>query len=196
MVKTAPVLRLPADVNDDGDKEVGAFELRRGSDIQPWTVTGGVEPMDLFGSSGSGAIDQIVNLVPGVGEEGRKDIRLDFGAGIHYFEFDCTVGPGADLQWGDGSGTLPADGTGEHPLTKFCVFLNYCTVGTYDSRQSGTLEVGEYAAGESLDPLDVKPLQPTVTYTGDSSSEVTVSVRLIATESLQNNTVVSNRDAM
>ncbi|PSP80164.1 hypothetical protein BRC81_02950 [Halobacteriales archaeon QS_1_68_20] len=184
-VQDHAILTLHADVDGDGSKEAGKFELRRGSQQSPFETESGIEMLQPIGAPGSGSLDTIVNLWSTLsgGEPGRKDLTLDLGAGQHYVEISFAHAPG-DVQWGDGSGSLPADAThANHPLTQEACLLWYLLVGTYDSRGGATLEYGEWHEDGAFGPLDVVPMQPSLSWdAGEQQSELSGSIRCRATD--------------
>jgi hypothetical protein len=164
------VLELTADVDGDGTDETGAFHL-----VGNVTVSEEVEKDFIFDNTASGLVSLVSDLSD-VDIEPRKGFYLDIGAGAHVFEIEFRGWEGANaVPWGDGSGTYPADATGEDPLRQMQCFLKYLQLSTTDSFSPATLRIGEYADGTygangAFDPLEVAVQGPRNTHTAEEYS--------------------------
>ena len=154
------VLELTADVDDDGSDETGVFELHGNS-----VLTQEINKDYVFDNTASGLVN-LASEISGFELEQRKGFFLDIGGGAHIHEFEVTPrenavdGDGNAIQWGDGSGSFPADATQDDPLKQIQCFQRYVQLSKTDSFQPATLHVGEYSDGTygsngALDPLKV-----------------------------------------
>lgn len=169
------ILEIEADVDKDGTKETGVFEML--GDVE---VTEGIRTGYLIGGKGSqafGVLSTIGDIVHGQGSPKRKGIHLDLGGGQHMFQisfrgWEGAIDPdGNALQWGDGSGSMPADATQSDPTTQVNCFMNYLRIGEIDSLRPARLTFGEYSPtgtitnDETDNHLSVVIEQPTLTRT-------------------------------
>lgn len=179
-------LRLTADVLGQGDT-TGTFQLKRGSDREPFRIDTGIDMIHPVGQQGSGFLDTLANFSSAAAgdQPGRRDVIIDLGGGQHFVEINFSHNPqDSSITWGDGSGQIPADATGaDHPLSQIDTFVWYLAVGTYDSRGAATLEYGEFSSGGAIEPLDAVPMGPNLSWnaTGAQSS-LSGSVRCIVTD--------------
>lgn len=131
----------------------------------------GITPQFTLASGEGAALTPVVrsgqNLNPfnGVASRKRRGFYLDLGAGMHVVEFNFNGWHGArrpildsngnitgfeDVDWGDGSGSLPTDASGADPMTQVHLFLQCLSTGEFDSRSADAqLRFGEYTGGSS-----------------------------------------------
>jgi len=158
-----PILELQADVDDDGSVETGVFELGGNA-----TVSEQVQKDYTFDNTASGLVSLVSNLT-GLERQRRQGFYLDIGAGAHLFEIDAQPWRGDNSpQFGDGSGTFPADATGNDPRDQMQCFGRYVQLALTDSFTPATLYWGEYADGThgtngAFDPLQVAVSEPRTT---------------------------------
>ena len=164
----------PADVDQDGDTEVGVFEFKS-------NVTSALETRT--GRIGSGKLSQ-ANAVftewvesqtdqefAGTGK--RQQVYLDLGAGEHVVEIDFQGFEGSTHQWGDtGNGGSASDATGENVNRQMELLDRYLQVCEIDSRpgHEATLEFGNYSEDGYYEPLVVAPEQPRVEFNTEEQS--------------------------
>lgn len=152
-------LELDADIDGDGTKETGIFEMVGNLEIQQGMEVGFILASgqgSALNAVTSGTVDGIADLINADGEiTNRAGFHLDLGGGRHTIELNFTGwegaidGDGNDLQWGntgDPSGVTVGDATGADPLTQMHVLMEYLRIGEFDSRYPhARLEFGEYA---------------------------------------------------
>lgn len=172
-------LDLSADVDGDGSKESATFTFAAGDGFQ---VTEGIESQMSTGPNSRGIIQTAANAIQPDGREKNKTIAFDLGTGLHFVQVQAKNWDGSTHTWGDGTGTLPTDATGESPLTQLHVLMQYLIVGTYDSRNPATLKYGERDNTSSTEfrPLAVVPWQPEITHTAGEPSHISVKMRFYA----------------
>lgn len=149
------VLELTADVDGDGSTETGVFHLAGDGEISHE-----IQKDYIFDNTASGIVS-LVSLLEEFERAKREGFYLDIGAGAKVVSFDIRGWDGAESpQWGDGSGTFPADASDGDPLQKLQCFDAYVEQATTDSFSPATLHVGEYTDGTygddgAFDPLSV-----------------------------------------
>lgn len=182
-------LTLEADVNEDGTAETGVFDLGAGIEISPRIRTG-----QLIGPTGSN-IGALVDTI--VGESGRAGFQLDAGGGALVIDISFRGYEGSDGRWGDGSADDQADAEGEGVFRQISVLIRYLNRGTYDSRDSGTLEWGEYSSGPdaAYGPLNVAPEEPQLTFAAEEqTSTFDGSLSLVTVRSIEAAVVSQQQD--
>lgn len=150
-------LTIEADVNGDGSKETGKFEMRGNVEITPQIVSS-------FVIDGRGRIvNSILSELVGDGTNKRQGFYLDLGGGAHAIELSFTGWEGAidssgnNLQWGNdpNKSKTKSSATGQDPITQIDVLMRYLTVGEIDSRNPATLAYGEYSSSGVYSSLNV-----------------------------------------
>lgn len=184
------VLELTADVDDDGTQETGVFVF--GGDV---SLTQEIQKDFIFENTASGLITLTEDLA-GFDVEARKGLYLDIGGGQHVIEIEFLGWEGTNsLQWGDDSGTFPADATGEDVFKQIQCFMRYCQLATTDSFNPATLHIGEYTDGTyqnsdgntvngAFDPLDVAVSGPQNTKADDQFKDFTGTVTCLEVQRL------------
>lgn len=171
-------LTLEADADDDGLIETGVFDLSGAIEISPRIRTG-----DLIGPTGSN-VGAAFDLISG-GDSGRAGFRLDAGGGALVVDISFRNYEGSSGRWGDGSSDDRADAEGEGVFRQLSVFTRYLNKGTFDSREAGELEWGEYSSSGVYSPINVAPEEPQVTFAADEqTSTFDGSLTLVATRNL------------
>lgn len=186
-VLSIPTLEIDADVDGDGTAETGVFELAPiGEDAQD-AVAGTIRTGYLL----QGEFSQLAALaddVLGDGETANKGLHVNVGGGEYAYEvsftrpIDATV-DGTNLpQWGDGSGSLPADATGSATPTDYeQVFHQYLRVGAPDSITPARFKFGQIHSGGALaDHLDVVVEQPRIAEVAGARA-ISISMTLVTT---------------
>lgn len=159
------ILKLSADVDGDGTAENGEFHMVGNLEVTPKII-----PNFVVGGRGS-TVNSIISSLVGDGTNKRQNFFIDLGGGIHAVEISFRGWEGAqddsgnNVQWGNDSAQTKtqASATGQDPITQIDVLMRYLTVGEYDSRNTGTLEYGEYSSGGLYSPLNVVVEGPTMT---------------------------------
>lgn len=179
------VLEITADPDNDGSEETGTFEM-----VGNATVGEEVQVDYQLGGAGD-TVNSIVQEYLFDKQHRRRGVFLDLGAGSHIFEIDFNGWEGAvdqdgnPLKWGDGSGSLPADATGEDPLTQMQIFNQYLRTGTTDSLNPATLKIGQYHPDGALDDkLDVAVQGPKHVHAAEDYSTFDGTVTCVEVERL------------
>jgi hypothetical protein len=188
----------PADVDGDGQKEVGTFVFASNVTIAFETRTGRI---------GSNKLSNAVSVVSDwyeqqTGEEApggkRQKAMLDLGFGEHVIEIDFEGYEGSTHQWGDtGEGGTATDATGDPVNRQMELLDRYLQVCEIDSRpgHEATLEVGNYSADGYYDPLVVAPEQPRVEFdANEQSSSFDGSLTFVEIASLSNSYDAQSRN--
>ena len=142
-------IEITADVDDDGTKETGVFEISGGAEGQA-SYTEEVQIDPIIGGSAQNINSAIQQYIFGENHR-RRGIYIENGGGAHIFDIQFNGWEGSSNQWGDGSGTLPADATGEGPRRQIQIFQNYLRKGSIDSLNPAVVQFGEYNPNGSLD---------------------------------------------
>lgn len=145
--KTTLELEIDADPDEDGNQETGKFEISGNAQVS--------EQVDIDYQIGGAAdtTNAIVQEYIDGKKHRRRGIYFDLGAGAHIFEIQFQGWDGSSNQWGDGSGNLPNDATGETPITQMQVFQQYLRTGTTDSLNPARLKFGQYHGSGALDDV-------------------------------------------
>jgi hypothetical protein len=178
------VLELTADVDGDGSTETGVFHLTGNGEI-----VHEVTKDYIFDNTASGLVS-LISLLNEFELSKRKGFYADIGAGAHIFEFNHIAWDGTEApQWGDGSGTFPADATDEDPFSKMQCLDRYATRATTDSFAPATLHVGEYTDGSygptgAFDPLKVALQDPRETINYEEPGSVDINLTCVEVQPL------------
>lgn len=188
-----PTLVITANPDNTGQREF-RFDLAVGTDTAPWSYTEGIRTQYVDAQSGVLTIfDQL--LGGGNGSESGGDNRtfaLDLGNSVHIAEIEFANHEDSTYQWGDGSGSLPADATGAEPIEQVQTLtwvLNHVRIdsapgdladGVTGSFGPAQLEVGMRHPSGPLSPLDVIIESPRVTTSATQPSGVTGSFTALA----------------
>lgn len=157
MTVKGAILRIEADVDGDGTKESGVFDM--GIEVETSTKfrTG-----YLVGGRGSSANAIFTDLVSD-GESDMEGVYLGFGGGVKVVEVKFQNYKGSSHQWGNtGNGGTKADATGEDAITQADVLARYIEAADIDSREPATLEHGEYSQSGRYSPDQVALEQPSL----------------------------------
>lgn len=117
------------------------------------------------GSNLIGLVSEWTDFGAAIQNDGlRQQARVDTGGGLHAISVQVESYEQSPERWGANDGSV-WDAGGEPALTQLSVLDNALRSITVDSRGSAiTLEVGEYHSGGRFDPLQVAPLQPTLSF--------------------------------
>jgi len=180
-------LTLEADVDEDGNIETGVFSLGTGIEISPQIRTG-----QLIGRTGS-TIGAVADTF--TGESGRAGFQLDAGAGAFIVDVQFRGTETPKGRWGDGSTNPEADAEGEGVFRQLSVLMRYLNRGTFDSRNAGTLEWGDYSASGAYGPLNVAPEEPQLTFSAEEqTSSFDGSISLVAVRNIEAAVVSQQQD--
>ena len=175
-------LELDADVDNDGTVETGVFEMAGNLMIRPRVRTGFM--LNGRGSSINSVISSSLEdgLLDGIGDNPdkqskRRGFYLDLGGGQMTWDIEFRGWNGSKdengvpLQWGDDPqpGRSQSSATGQNPQTQMDVLMRYVSVGTTDSRNPATLEVGEYSSDGLYEPQQVVLEGPSTTRRSETS---------------------------
>jgi len=182
---TLDFARLKMDAEFDGTTVDGVFEMA--GNIR---VTERMQMDYQFASAGTQINSTVQSVVGDL--HLRRGIFMDLGGGRHVWELDFLDWPNAvdqegnELQWGDGSGSMPQDATGKEPLAKMQTFHNYLRRGKISSTDPATLEIGEYAPGGDIkESADVVIRQPSFSHAAEDYQTHDGSMVLIEAERLE-----------
>lgn len=183
-------LTINADVDGDGSDETGVFEMAGDLQVVPSLRTG-----YLIGGRGS-TVNAIISSTVADGENKRKGFFLDLGGGAHVVEIQFKGWDGAKYTdsngnvqtatWGDTSKAVgsKANATGEGPVAQMDVLMKYLSVAEIDSRDTATLEYGEYSSPGRYDPISVVIEGPSFQKTAMEEKEFTGSLTCIAAQDI------------
>lgn len=171
-------LTIDADVDGDGETEVGVFEM-----LADFEITPSVEQGFLTGGRGADVWSLITDILDVDDVAARKGAYIDLGDGLHTVEISfrgfegATARDGTPLQWGDGSSdptdptdVTKADATGCDPMTQINCLEQYAATGTVDSRNTAVLEYGQRHDGGVYDPMPVVLDGPTLDRAAEDQS--------------------------
>lgn len=148
-LQTTLTIEVDADPDNDGQTETGVFEITGG--VQGRASYGEEVQVDpVIGGAGATANAIVQDYIFGE-QHRRRGIYIDLGDGAHIFDVSFNGWKGSDNQWGDGSGSLPADATGEDPITQMQIFMHYLRTGTTDSLNPARVTFGQYHPNGALD---------------------------------------------
>lgn len=170
-------LTIDADVDGDGSKETGVFEMAGNMDLSPGERTG-----YLIGGRGSN-INAVFSSTFAEGNSKKKGVHLNLGGGARTVGLQFWVWEGSSFQWGNDAnkGKTEASATGQDPLTQIDVLVRYITVGEIDSRNPAKLEYGEYSDSGLYEPMDVVIEEPQLTRTAQDGSWATGQMTCVST---------------
>lgn len=164
-----PTLEIDADADGDGTVETGVFELAPIDEDAQEALAGHIRTGFLLQNEFA-QLAALADDVLGDGEVSHKGIHVSVGGGEYAYDVNfsrpitATI-DGTNLpQWGDGSGSLPADATGSAtPADYEQVFHHYLRTGLPDSRSPARFAFGQYHSGGAFGaPLDVVVEQPRI----------------------------------
>lgn len=184
MLRDRAILDLPSgNIGAPDDPVQGTFVLAGNLNITPSFRTGYV-----VGGRGS-SINNVIQQVSGSDGEKGKGFFIDLGDGAHVIEVEFRGWVGAEVpsgydsdgkptgyepvQWGntgDPSTKTYADATGEHPLSQLNVLEQYLRHITIDSRDTATVQYGEFSGDGMYESLDVVLEGPQFTRASDQNA--------------------------
>lgn len=172
-------LELTADVDKGRNGEAtGVFDLGTGVELSPRIRTG-----NLIGPTGS-QVGAIFDVITG-GDNERAGYRLDVGGGAFVVDVSFRNYEGSNGRWGDGTTNDKADAEGEGVYRQLSVLARYLNRGTFDSRDAGKLEWGEYSTSGVFTPIPVAPEEPQVTFAAEEqTSTFDGSISLVAVRNI------------
>lgn len=171
-------LEVSADVDGDGTKENGVFELPAGPENDPRDIQDSNEPNFLLGGRGSRT-----NAVLS-GFQNRKDAReqgvfFGLGAGTRLVSLQFALHYDGTYTWGDTSASgLPGDATGEDPVTQKDVLLKYLVQSDSDSLGDTYLHYHNWSQSGIFEPLKVAVRDRQFSQSTQDASIVTGSLTL------------------
>jgi len=123
------------------------------------------------GSNIIGLVTEWTDAGAAVQNDGRsQQARVDLGGGVHITSVRLSSWEGSNHRWGADDGS-DWDAGGEPALTQLSVLNEALRSIPVDSVEGSiTLEVGEYHTGGRFDPLEVAPVQPSLSFDVDSQS--------------------------
>lgn len=191
--QTTPRLVVTGDPDNSGAAREFVFEFPSGVDTAPLEVSEGIRTQRLSQTSG---INAILGELVGDGDSQNQTIAVDLGTSQFAVSISFIAKAGGGEQWGDGSGTLPADATGAEPIEKMQTLswtLNNTQIDSLPEELAGEItgsfgparyEFGMRTSDGPLDPLDVIVESPSVGFSSNASTRVSGEVTAILTADL------------